>query len=201
MKTRLCIAAALALLLVPTSALAKGASKGTITGPGLAKPIQLTGIGEPGSAGTLGRVAEHTGFFAVVFGASPEVTLAKRPTGELGPRYLITYVMPGPNGADSKLVQELYPYAAGGPVSYMPAGQTFWDGQRTHGGWYVGGPELKATLVEAGLPARAPGGGSGSDGFVPFDAPVSALLVALALVAIAGASMLVLRRRPRLAPR
>src|SRR5918998_3065584 len=106
MTIRICLAAALALLLVPASAVAKGASAGTITGPGLAEPIELTGVGEGGSVGTLGRVAEEAGFYPAVFQTTPNPMLAKAPTSDLGPRYVVEYVMPGPNNQTSKLVQE-----------------------------------------------------------------------------------------------
>jgi hypothetical protein len=38
----------------------------------------------------------------------------------------------------------------------MSSGQRFWGGQRTHGGWFVAGAGLKATLVGAGLPESPP---------------------------------------------
>jgi hypothetical protein len=53
------------------------------------------------------------------------------------------------------LRQDLYPYASGGPLSYMKPGQPFWE-QRTRGGWYRGTAELKRMLVRASLPAKAP---------------------------------------------
>jgi LPXTG-motif cell wall-anchored protein len=43
----------------------------------------------------------------------------------------------------------------------MPAGQRFWDGQRTRGGWVRGDSVLRTALVEAGLPAKAPSTGAG----------------------------------------
>jgi hypothetical protein len=55
------------------------------------------------------------------------------------------------------LEQELYPYAAGGPVTFMRPGQAFWGDQRTVGGWYRGTPDLKAMLIKAGLPKAEPG--------------------------------------------
>jgi hypothetical protein len=65
----------------------------------------------------------------------------------------VTYTVPGPS--TDTLVQNLYPYAADGPASYMRPGQKLWD-QTTHGGWYRGTAELRKMLVRAGLPTTAP---------------------------------------------
>src|SRR6266704_551847 len=62
----------------------------------------------------------------------------------------------GPNG-DSSLRQDLYPYAAKGPVTYMAPDQKFWGRQYTPGGWSRGTIQLRNALVKAGLPSRAPG--------------------------------------------
>ena len=83
---------------------------------------------------------------------SPNPLMRSEPS-DLGARYLVTYTVPGP--ADATLEQELYPFAAHGPVTYMRPGQSFWGDQHTHGGWYRGTPQLKAMLVHAGLPSSA----------------------------------------------
>ena len=51
--------------------------------------------------------------------------------------------------------QLVYPYAAGGPVSFTPAGQAVLD-TTTIGGWYQGFDGLRAQLIELGLPDREP---------------------------------------------
>ena len=81
----------------------------------------------------------------------------KRPAGDLGPRYTITYTMPGPNG-DNELRQDVYPYAKPSPVTHTQAGQRYFGSQRTVGGWYVATSTLKDELVAVGLPASPPGG-------------------------------------------
>ena len=91
------------------------------------------------------------------------------------------YRVPGPNGI-STVVQDVYPYAKT-PVTYMSPGQRFWGGNHTHGGWFVAGPGLKATLVAAGLPESPPPAASG--GSFPWAwlaAGVLAVVVLLALV-------------------
>ena len=154
MKTlTLVTAAAVAALALASAAAAKGPSEAKITGPGLASPLTITGAGEGDTSTALGLLVIDGGFFPQVFGQSPNPLLAAQPT-DLGARYLVTYTVPGQT--TSTLEQELYPYAAGGPVTYMRPSQTFWDTQRTHGGWFRGSARLAAMLENAGLPRSAP---------------------------------------------
>jgi hypothetical protein len=153
-RTSVLATVAAAALALPAAAVAKGPESATMTGPGLDEPIVFTGGGEPGSAGTLGRTAEHAGFFPAVFGQQPSPMLAHRPPGDLGPRYTIDYRLPGPNG-ETTIRQDVYPQAEGGPVTYMAPGQVFFEGERTRGGWYRAGPELEDVLAEVGLPGLA----------------------------------------------
>jgi hypothetical protein len=199
-RTALLTLVAAAALAVAGVAHAKGPSKASVTGPGLNGPLAFAGGGEDGGSSPLGRLTEDAGFFPAVFGQEPDPMLAGRPGETLGPRYTITYTVPGPGGGDT-IRQVLYPYAAGGSLTYMSPGQRFWGTQRTRGGWYRGSGTLKRTLVSAGLPARPPkilaksgpasSGASGLDGSWPF---VVGGVVALALLA-AGA-LAVVRRRP-----
>jgi hypothetical protein len=143
---------ALAALAFPSAAVAKGPDQATITGPGLDAPLSISGTE---GSGNLGLLAQQAGFFPAAFDQSPDPMLDKRPAGRLGPRYEIVYRVPGPQSVADTLRQDLYPYAAGGPLSYMKPGQPFWE-QRTRGGWYRGTAELKRMLVRAGLPGKAP---------------------------------------------
>ena len=104
---------------------------------------------------------EFGGFFPQVFTQIPDPVVWKRPSGDLGPRYRIQYTVPGPNNGAATLVQDVYPYAKPAPVTYMAAGLHFWGGNRTHGGWFLADPRLKAVLVHAGLPS-SPRTSSGS---------------------------------------
>ena len=150
--TVLCIA--LLALTLAGSALAKGPSEATITGPGLDSGLAIHGVGEGDVSTDLGLLVSDSGFFPQVFGQSPTPLLRSKPT-DLGPRYTVTYTVPG-GATDSKLEQELYPYAAGALATYMRPGQRFWDTQSTLGGWYRGTPQLKTMLVRAGLPPSPP---------------------------------------------
>ena len=152
---RYVIAAALVALAVPAIAAAKGPASASISGPGLGQPLVVTGDGE-GLDTRLGTLAMSSGFFPQLFGQLPDPTLATRPRGRLGPRYTVVYVVPGPNGIRSRIVQHLYPYAKPVVLTYMKPRQRFWEGDLAHGGWYRASAGLKRMLVRAGLPTRAP---------------------------------------------
>ncbi len=153
---RLVVAPALVLLALalPLAAQAKGPSTASLSGPGLTRAVAVSGDGEV--TGTLlGRLTMTSGFFAQVFGQTPDPTLAARPAGALGPRYRVVYVVPGPHARSSRLVQWVYPFAKGGPLTYVKPGQTFWDGRKTHGGWFRAAG-LQRVLRQLGVPAKAP---------------------------------------------
>jgi hypothetical protein len=194
------LTAALALsalaLVLPAVAAAKGPQAGTVSGPGLGGPIRLTGLGEPGSAGTLGRVVEHGGLFAALGGSDWGRLLDERPAGDLGPRYTASFVMR--DRADRAVRQHLYPYARPLPVTYTPPGQKPFGTAAMGGGWFVADGRLKAALVEAGLPATAPATAA-DDGFQLRQPLLLAGGMAVA-IALAGLTLLA-RRRPVTAPR
>jgi hypothetical protein len=121
--------------------------------------------------------------------------LAGRPKGDLGPKHTITYTVPTPNKAIDEIKQDIYPYAKDGPVTYTEPGQKIFD-MTTRGGWFQGTPQLKETLVVAGLPSRPPAAAS-SDGSSLRTNLFSTFAVALFLVA---ATAVFLRRRGRPAP-
>jgi hypothetical protein len=180
------LALLIAASVLPASALAKGPSGASIGGPGGG----ITFGGEEAS-GPLGALTEQAGFFPAVFGQEPSPMLTGRPKADLGPKYTITYTVPGPNNELWRLRQEVYPYATPAPVTYMKPGQEVYD-QQTRGGWFQADAALKQTLVEAGLPSTPAGDSSGSSGFpTPLvTGSTAALLVAIAIV-------LLIRRRTR----
>lgn len=160
MNRSMLVSAALAgALVLPAAAAAKGPSEASISGGGLGKTIRLAGNGETDST-PLGSLAMATGFYPAAYGQSPDPMLPARPTGNLGPRLTIHYVVPGPNGRTFQISQDLYAYAHGGAVTYMKPGQPVFD-MTTRGGWYRA-YGLKRLLLKHGLPARAPRGSSGS---------------------------------------
>jgi hypothetical protein len=191
MKRLVLFSAAVALVaaLGATSALAKGASQAKITGPGLGSGITLAGEGQLGGV-QLMQLAEAAGFFPAMFVTYPNPMLSTRPQSALGPRYTITYAMPGPNGVD-ELRQDLYPYAKPSPVTYVKPGQRFFGTEKTVGGWYVASATLRDNLVAAGLPETPTIDGSGSE--VPWTA-VGAVAAAVAALVVVGVAVLRSRR-------
>jgi hypothetical protein len=180
----------IAALALPATALAKGPSEARIDGPGLGKAITITGPEEEGSP--LMTFAEQAGFFPAAFSQEPNPMLPGRPNGNLGPKFRIDYTVPGPNGENFAIKQDLYPYAKPSAVTYMAPGQEIFD-FTTKGGWYQS-PLLKETLVSAGLPAR-PNGASKSSSF--FSAGRLGPIAGGAALLIALGSILVMRRRGR----
>lgn len=194
MRRTFACTAALALLLA-APALAKGPSEATVTGPGLDRDgIQLesTTGGDPASGTPLGDLTEFAGFFPATFGQSPDPMLRHRPTGSLGPRYTVVYRVPGT--VTSTIRQDLYPYARPSPLTHTRRGQPFFGANTTKGGWYVAPPDLRTTLVTAGLPGRAPSAGSSHD-WLP-RRETSAIVGAL-LVLLLTLTVVVHRRRLR----
>src|SRR4051794_40584343 len=143
------------VLAVAAPALAKGPTRATLSGPGLESAIAVTGEGEGGTGTPLGMLVDSGGYFAQVFGETPNRTSRRPPAGKRVVRYTVVYVLPGPNNVTSRLVQYVYPYAKPVPLTYMPTAQRFWDGRRTHGGWYRSTTRLTRLLVGLGLPAQA----------------------------------------------
>jgi hypothetical protein len=157
------IAAAMTLA---TPAFAKGPSQASITGPGLARAVVVSGNGEPGEQGRLASLAEQTGLFTVMFGASASIggPAAARlhtppPKASLGLRYTLVYTVPGvpprPGQQFGRVRQDLYPGAARGPVIYTPPGQQGFGGPLTVTGWLRGRPQLTRTLAQLGVPPAA----------------------------------------------
>jgi hypothetical protein len=190
----------------PLPALAKGAVKAVITGPGISSPITLR-ESDYSTGSLLGAIAEESGFLTVAACGSCDDRLRHPPTEQLGPRYTVTYTMmklPGVGGRSDKVVQYVYPLAVPHPVTYMPPGQRIWR-QATVGGWFVGRGALRLELQEVGVPLPAPptpSPASGSSGATTSnDAGLSIrtllpLSVALVVIAVLVAVLLAHLRRP-----
>ena len=133
------------------------------------------------------QIAQEAGFLPTVFTQSRDPMLDERPSGALGPKYTISYLMPGPNEEDV-LVQELYPYAGPGSVTYVEPNQPFWTTEQTRGGWYVASSTLGSLLVAAGLPQNAPSDEPPSDSPWTVVGPVLVLAIVAALGGCLGAS-------------
>jgi LPXTG-motif cell wall-anchored protein len=181
MRRSLLLASVALALVLPATASAKGASEATIDGPGI--DALTLGKGEE----NLMYLAERAGLFPALFGQSPDPMLSGRPSGKLGAKYTITWLMPGPETVH-RIRQDVYPYAAGGPVTYMRAGQPIFN-ERSRGGWFRASVGLRDQLITAGLPAKAPKTSTGNGRAYAFaGAGVAALL-------LAGGAFVVRRRQ------
>lgn len=177
---RLTVAALLAALVVPALASAKEPSQAAISGPGFSKTLVPTSGNQWGET-PLALLTDVSGFFPSAVGQSPDPMLHHTPTA-LGPKYTIVWTVPGPPGPTThRVLQELYPYARGGAVTYTRPGQPIFDGT-TLGGWYRN-PELKNTLVALGLPKAAPRSSGGTSWALLAGLAAGAGLAAVALVA------------------
>lgn len=176
-----------------SAALAKGARSATIDGGGLPGPIQVNAGGD---GFPLVRLAQAAGFFPAVFGQTPD-PLIGRPRGELGPRFVITWLMPGPTQASS-IVQYLYPFAEAGAVTFTPADQDYLGPGTSMGGWYKGGLKLSKVLVDLGMPESATTSltpRSRTSGDRSSSSSVPAVTLIAGLVGLAGGFGLFLRSR------
>jgi len=231
--TSLAAGAAIAVTVaLATPALAKGTTQASITGPGLARPVTVSVVAGsealPGQGDALSGLADQTGLFTVLFG--PDIGDVRVPdlpsrlrtppaAATLGPRYTVTYTVPGitpaPGQARDQIRQYLYPRAAGGPVIYTLRGQQGFGPPLQATGWLRGSPQLTATLTRLGIPAGAslPSAASSAASVPAAPAPAAApkpddttapawLIATIAstvAIVIAGTALW-LRRRPRPAP-
>ena len=148
MRRRIVATAAVAVALsVAAGASAKGPESAKLSGPGLEqRSLTFAGNGEMGQGTPLGALVDASGFFAQMYGQTPDPTLKTRPQGTLGPHYRITYVVPGPNGIRSRVVQDVYPFAKPAPLTYMKPTQRYWGTRLAHGGWFRSTAALRQVL-------------------------------------------------------
>lgn len=191
---RTLVLVAIAALALPAAVAAKGPSGASIDGPGTGGGIDITGTMQPGSQ--LGDLTTWSGFFPAVFRQTPDPMLDARPEGDLGPKYTVTYTVPGPNGETWTIEQDLYPYVKRGPITYMKPGQEIFETEGTRGGWYRAEIALKDLLVDAGLPATPPSKTSADDAAAVSTGTALLLAAAAALLLLGSAFLLRRRARP-----
>ena len=189
---KLFLALAIVALAVPGAAFGKGPSAATMDGPGSGGGITFTSGDERNGPTQLGQLVEQTGLYPALFREEqmPDPMLESRPKDDLGPKHTITWTVPTSSTDAIKVRQDVYPYAKPAPVTYMEPGQKIFDSE-TQGGWFQAGPELKDTLVSAGLPATVSAGDSGRS----FPTGIVGLLAAT--LVLAAATTVVFRRRTR----
>jgi hypothetical protein len=188
-------AVALALVLALAGpAQAKGIQSATITGPGLDEPIDFS---PPDGDG--GDLAALTAVWEAMPGQPQTPALMDQaPTGELGPRYRITWrLMTGPDDVTA-IRQDLYPYADNGPLVHTPAGQPIF-GQSTPGGWREAPAALRDRLRALGVPEAGAVPATSAGGF-PWPAVFTVATAVVALAGVAAVAIRRARRRERVAP-
>ncbi len=153
---RLIVVVAAGLLIVGTTApaLAKGASRLTIEGPGLDEPL-VVDVAEWGDPWELQLT---TGFWPLMYGGNPKdakgTLLNEAPAGDLGHRYVITWFL---NADSYPSVTEVYPAAAGGPLVHVPPGpgNAQFGIDEVPGGWLAAEARLIELLDWYGVPVGA----------------------------------------------
>ena len=108
-------------LAMAVPALAKGAYQVTITGGG--QEVTFAGSGEPNTNTVLSNFAASVKLYDGLWTEGERVA---EPSGDLGPQITAVWLFIGP-ADDIPIVQHLYPFAVGGSVGHIPAGQVFID--------------------------------------------------------------------------
>jgi hypothetical protein len=109
------------LVCAPTTASAKGPRDAVLRGP----DVLNEGVAKLDQDQTM-RLARAANLYDALEYAGPGSASRvppREPMGRLGPKYVVTYNLLGGNNETFPVRQRLYPFAAGGPISQMPAGQ------------------------------------------------------------------------------
>lgn len=211
-------ATTLLLLLLAPPAGAKGIESVAIDGPGLAEPVELStdppagdgavggGIAVYDDAGReVGLIDELNPWVAMGEPVSPQQPDA--PTADLGPAYSVTWRV---YGLTSPIEQDLYPFAAGGPLVHISAEQT--RGYRTDDTWYRAPASVLTILAEVKViagdasgplppeptsPAAGPRGPSGATSEWPRTVVAGAASAAAAVLVAGGLPIAIRRARRR----
>lgn len=179
------------------AALAKGPTTAVIDGPGLASPVRVESDHATERLPAISTLMQRTGG-VLLFGEQVRRT-PPPPAAELGARFVVTYFM----DREPMLTQELYPFAAGGPYTFTPAGQwSIFTEADVPSGWFRAPAELTISLqslgaVDPGSPAgpapatvaaadSAPAGGFGAGGWLAGGLALVALVVAVVLATRTG---------------
>lgn len=138
----------------PAPAAAAGADHVTVTGIGLAEPLEVSAQEEPERCAALYREVSW------LVGAEPDADDPDPDT--LGPQYTLVAHVDG----EPRHRFHLYPLAEGGPRVFRPTEQ---PGDRaTDEGWFHGRLGMPEALVAAGVPVSDdPSSGTGGGGLVP----------------------------------
>ena len=138
-------------------ALAKGPESATVTGPGIAEPIELINADYFDSDYTdhVKELMRQTGLWYAAGGGS---RIPAQPEGDLGPVYTLTWASSGPPGdpVDKRTIRQLlYLHAENGPLIHTPSqiGLEGWGPGVV--GWAIAPSGLMDTLAALGIPVSA----------------------------------------------
>ncbi len=191
-------ATVLVVLALALPAQAKFEGTAYVSGPG-------AGGEAGGGGGPITMDGSDGGGYPMLSGLlDPAQSRTGTPTGDLGPRYHVRYVIDEPPN-QPEIIQHLYPYAADGPVIYTLPGQEFLgsaDGTTT-GGWARPDPELITELQDRGLPETSPvtAGAPATDAVrTPSTGPSPGLGIAILLAGLVVAATVFGRRRAAARP-
>lgn len=138
----------------------------SVRGPELAGSVPIDHLSADHSAAV--RFFNESGMSQVVlYGGLSPCRESARPAGELGPRYTVTWSMESEEWG----VQDVYPYATGGPVIHDRDAAFPTDAL---GGWFRADRDLLKVWAAVGLPTPAQATGAGAPGGPATAAPESA---------------------------
>jgi len=145
-------------LALAAPAAAKGALSITVSGPGLAKPVTLPqnhASLNPFTQLTMATKVDH-----ILYG--DRTPASAPPSANVGPAYDVVFDfrcgLADPNAACQPVEVTLiaYPFAEGGPLISVPAGQKSpYEDKALRTGWFRAGSELRQVMVKVGVPEPA----------------------------------------------
>jgi hypothetical protein len=157
--------------------LVEGMSRGGGSASGRSDRVSIRGPELTGSVAIDHLSADHSAavrFFnesgmaqSVLYGGMSPCRESAPPAGVLGPRYTVTWSM----ASEDWGVQDVYPYAVGGPVIHDRQAAFEMDAP---GGWFRADRGLLTVWAALGLPTRAQATGAGAPAGLAATAPESA---------------------------
>ena len=133
---------------------AKGPDHVAIGVPG-GEPVELSAV-EGTDTHLAMDLAEDLGVWEVT--GDGLALVREAPTAYLGPALSVEWTMynavPANPGYAPRVVQTLYPHAAGGALVHTAAGQRYFASDVTHGGWFRAPARLAADLDALGIESQ-----------------------------------------------
>ena len=182
----------IALVLVPSAAVAMGPAAATVVAPDGSRAV-LDAEGYALGSDFVNLLDTTHAISAVLIADTRAIPAPA--VEDLGPRYRVLWFLGmSPDGIPiDPVVQEIYPYAVGGPVSYVPRGQNVWDVEATVGGWYTASSRLPDVIESLDFVLEPPRAGGALTDLV---APSWPALVVIAGLLLGLLALEALRTRP-----